>query len=497
MQPTKDGGSAISDAAVPLTARQIELVRLCAQGLSGKQIARKLGISARTVEAHFGRMLERTGTDSRIALVAYAAAAGILRNEFSMVSRSGGYRRSSQAAPAVSGSPNNESQNHALPPRFRDRPGRSEGFMSGSLIGYARVGPHGQGRQAQLDALIAADCREIVVETVDSRAVRPKLASTLAALRSGDTLVIHKPDRIARSVGELLGLVQDHLWQRNVNLQILEGACAGFHRPGQGAAGRMLFLLAEMTAEMERELIHEQAMEASAQQRRRGRPAVVGRELLAAAQARRALGEPVPAIARDLGIGRSTLYRALAQPQSGLLSQERSRVKGEISGIPDFGTKMASLSPSSFPPIRSGERMKNRKHALWLAGAAAAVMLATGAGTASAATISTSTPQTVTSHATLTAASAKLAPDEFVTYGPLDSFKTESQCLAAATEFPAGAIYEGYEIVTPYCEEGFGLPPLVGDDWWNLYVVVDDSSSCPGVAEAPAAAAPAVKESAC
>ncbi len=51
----------------------------------------------------------------------------------------------------------------------------------------------------QLDALAAADCREVVIETASTRTDRPKLRQALAMLKPGDTLVIYKPDRVARS----------------------------------------------------------------------------------------------------------------------------------------------------------------------------------------------------------------------------------------------------------------------------------------------------------
>ena len=46
-----------------------------------------------------------------------------------------------------------------------------------------------------LDALTAADCREVIVETASTRGARPRLTATLRALKPGDTLVIYKPDR--------------------------------------------------------------------------------------------------------------------------------------------------------------------------------------------------------------------------------------------------------------------------------------------------------------
>jgi len=83
------------------------------------------------------------------------------------------------------------------------------GFDNSVRIGYTRVSTRAQDHQAQLDALAAAHCREVVMETSSTRDGRPKLRSTLAALRPGDTLVIYKPDRVARSMKELLVLLED------------------------------------------------------------------------------------------------------------------------------------------------------------------------------------------------------------------------------------------------------------------------------------------------
>ncbi|MGZ6869020.1 MAG: recombinase family protein [Frankiaceae bacterium] len=188
-------------------------------------------------------------------------------------------------------------------------------------IGYARVSGRSQDHQLQLDALAAADCREVVVETASSRGARPKLRATLTVPKAGDTLVIYKPDRIARSMKELLVLLEDELHAREVNLHILTGICAGLHKPdADSIADKMLFVAAAMAAEMERDLIRERTLDglaaAERQGRKGGRPAVVDPDTLAVALARRARGESVTAIAQHLGIGRSTLYRALASHQA-------------------------------------------------------------------------------------------------------------------------------------------------------------------------------------
>lgn len=112
-------------------------------------------------------------------------------------------------------------------------------------IGYARVSGRSQDHQMQLDALAAASCREVIVETASTRGERPKLRATLDALKPGDTLVIYKPDRVARSIKELLVLLEDELHARSINLHILTGICAGLHKPNAASmAEKMLFLVA-------------------------------------------------------------------------------------------------------------------------------------------------------------------------------------------------------------------------------------------------------------
>jgi DNA invertase Pin-like site-specific DNA recombinase len=83
-------------------------------------------------------------------------------------------------------------------------------YSNAVRIGYARTSTRLQDHQLQLDALSAADCREVIVETASTRGERPKLrdtlttlkpGDTLTTLKPGDTLVIYKPDRIARSMG--------------------------------------------------------------------------------------------------------------------------------------------------------------------------------------------------------------------------------------------------------------------------------------------------------
>jgi DNA invertase Pin-like site-specific DNA recombinase len=147
--------------------------------------------------------------------------------------------------------------------------------------------------------------------------------------------VIYKPDRVARSMKELLVLLEDQLHARGINLHILTGICAGIHRPdGATVADKMLFMVAAMAAEMERDLIRERTLDglraAQAQGRRGGRPPAVDDDVLAVARARQSRGETVTA--RHLKIGRSTLYRALQLPEGNLVpaAVEPARLGGQI-----------------------------------------------------------------------------------------------------------------------------------------------------------------------
>ncbi|GGK94378.1 hypothetical protein Ppa06_64840 [Planomonospora parontospora subsp. parontospora] len=227
-------------------------------------------------------------------------------------------------------------------------------------IGYARVSTRAQDHQLQMDALAAAHCREVVEETVSTRRERPKLAATIARMQPGDTLVIYKPDRIARSVKELLVFLEDELAPRGINLHILSGVCAGLHRPGgQSIADKMLFLVAAMAAEMERDLIRERTMDglaaAAAQGRKGGRPPAIDADTLAAARARRARGQTIPAIAKALGVGRSTLYRAF-EGDDPLVVVQRQEVAARPVG--DGLTTAPAPASGAGPAVRDWERVR-------------------------------------------------------------------------------------------------------------------------------------------
>ena len=179
------------------------------------------------------------------------------------------------------------------------------------LIGYARVSKgDDQSNAAQRRALDAAGCKRVFEETASGgRWDRPKLLEMIGQLRDGDVVVVWKLDRLSRSLKDML-----HIMER------IELAGAGFRSLTEAidtttAAGRMMMQMVGSFAEFERAIIRERQAEGIAIAKKngkyKGRKRVLTAEQIARARARIEAGEGPSAIARDFGVGRSTLYRAL------------------------------------------------------------------------------------------------------------------------------------------------------------------------------------------
>lgn len=178
------------------------------------------------------------------------------------------------------------------------------------LIGYARVSTDDQNLDLQIDALKAAGCEQLHTDQASGAAKgRLGLEEALKYLRTGDTLVVWKLDRLGRTVKGLVELVES-LHSKGVQFRSLTDGI-----DTSTAAGRFFFHVMAALAEMERELIRERTHAGLQAARARGR--LGGRKPKMDASkidvARRLLDSGVPAIevAKNLGIGRATLYRAL------------------------------------------------------------------------------------------------------------------------------------------------------------------------------------------
>jgi DNA invertase Pin-like site-specific DNA recombinase len=164
---------------------------------------------------------------------------------------------------------------------------------------------------SQLDALREAGCEKIFEETASgARRDRPELTAALEFLRAGDTLVVWKLDRLARSTRQLLETVE-----------LLSRQQMGFKTITQDIdttndGGRLIFRVFGAIAEFEREIIRERTRAgldaARSRGRKGGRPRSLSDKDLK--QARALLTDPeitVEDIARRFGVGPSTLYRYL------------------------------------------------------------------------------------------------------------------------------------------------------------------------------------------
>jgi DNA invertase Pin-like site-specific DNA recombinase len=189
----------------------------------------------------------------------------------------------------------------------------------GELVGYMRISTKEQKFDLQHDALAAAGvadryCYQDVAS--GAKQARPGLAACLKALHPGDTLVVWKLDRVARSLLHLLEIMQD-LQDRQVELRILEGV--GAQMTPSTSEGKLFLSMLGAFAEFERTLIRERVVAGLVAARARGHKGG-RRPRLSAAQQRQAQmlkqgGMPITEIAQTLGCSRHTIYAALAQTQ--------------------------------------------------------------------------------------------------------------------------------------------------------------------------------------
>jgi len=177
------------------------------------------------------------------------------------------------------------------------------------LIGYARVSTVDQNLALQRDALTEAGCGKIFTEQMSGAvADRPALHDALEFARSGDTLIVWKLDRLARSTKQLIETVEN-LRVRGIGFRSLTEAL-----DTTTAQGRLVFHMFGALAEFERSLIRERTQAGLAAARRLGhtggRPPKLTDDDLDVARA--LLANPdigVTQIAHRLGVSPATLYR--------------------------------------------------------------------------------------------------------------------------------------------------------------------------------------------
>lgn len=188
--------------------------------------------------------------------------------------------------------------------------------MTIAHIGYARTSTVDQqaGFEAQIRDLKAAGCTKIFNEQVSSvdKDKRDQLAAALDYAREGDILIVTKLDRLARSVAHLVELMRV-LDGKGVKLRIL-GSDIDTTTPN----GALLLNILGSVAQFEREIMLERQREGIAKAKALGK--YKGRKPTARAKAGdvsrlHAEGMSPTAIAKELKIGRSSVYRALGGAQ--------------------------------------------------------------------------------------------------------------------------------------------------------------------------------------
>jgi len=178
------------------------------------------------------------------------------------------------------------------------------------LVGYARTSTIEQraGMDAQVRELKELGCDKIFREQASSVAERDKLDAALDFVREGDTLVVTKLDRLARSTAHLLA-ISDTLKGKAANLRIVN-----LNVDTGTATGKLMFTMIGAVAEFERAMMLERQREGIAKAKAEGK--YRGRKPTARAMAHviselKAEGLGATEIAKRLGIGRASVYRVL------------------------------------------------------------------------------------------------------------------------------------------------------------------------------------------
>ncbi|MBO1361415.1 recombinase family protein [Acetobacter sacchari] len=182
-------------------------------------------------------------------------------------------------------------------------------------IGYARVSTTDQyaGLAAQERDLEAAGCERVFAERASgAQGDRPELARALDMLREGDTLVVTKPDRLARSTTDLLGFVEA-VRAKGGALHVLS---MSLNTADASPTGTLLLTMLAAVAQFERDIMKERQAEGIAKAREEGK--YKGRKPTARAQADKvqelaAQGVGATEIARRLNIGRNSVYRCMGK----------------------------------------------------------------------------------------------------------------------------------------------------------------------------------------
>ncbi len=177
------------------------------------------------------------------------------------------------------------------------------------LIGYARVSSASQSLDVQLEALTAAGCEKVFAEKRSGTTTegRDALEQALDFAREGDTLIVTRLDRLARSMLDLKQIVAG-LASKGVTFRCLQQGAIDTTRSDGKLLLNILASFAEFETDLRRERQRDGIDKAKAAGIYKGRPASIDGDQI---RAMRDAGTGPAAIARALGIGRASVYRHL------------------------------------------------------------------------------------------------------------------------------------------------------------------------------------------
>jgi DNA invertase Pin-like site-specific DNA recombinase len=193
-------------------------------------------------------------------------------------------------------------------PKCRISPG--EAVMAS--IGYARVSSNGQDFDGQVERLKAAGCGKIYSEKLSGKSTngRHELSKALKALKSGDTLIVVKLDRLARSIRDLLNLL-DTIKAAGAHIKALDDSWLDTTTPH----GELILTIMGGMHEFERKLIRQRCEEgikrAKAMGKQFGRKPVLDAGQRRKIAERHANGESMADLAREYSCGVASVWRAL------------------------------------------------------------------------------------------------------------------------------------------------------------------------------------------
>ena len=179
-----------------------------------------------------------------------------------------------------------------------------------TTVGYARVSSAGQDLSVQLEKL--KGCDKLFKEKRSGVDVgRPELKRCLDYLREGDTLLVTKIDRLARSTSDLYRIVSK-LADKGVAFKVLDDPSIDT----SSRTGKLIMGILALIAEFENDIRHERQMDGIKKARERGirfgrKPLLISKTIQEVRKLRKA-GKTVPEIMRQTSLSKASVYRALS-----------------------------------------------------------------------------------------------------------------------------------------------------------------------------------------